>query len=106
MTKVSGYLQAAFPVCGDLLLGETKIRRVSLAQVTVPKGARITVCNNVHTGMASSVEKMRQHLDALLDKQFDYHLLTFNCEHFATYVRYGQAVCNQVCILSILSWNS
>ncbi|CAL8280754.1 unnamed protein product [Boreogadus saida] len=96
MTKVSGYLQAAFPVCGDLLLGATKIRKVPLAQVTVPKGARITIGNNVHAGKPSSVKKMRERLDALLDKQFGYDLFTFNCEHFATYVRYGQAVCNQL----------
>ena len=106
MTKVSGYLQAAFPVCGDLLLGATKIRRVPLAQVTVPKGARITIGNNVHAGKPSSVKKMRERLDVLLDKQFGYDLFTFNCEHFATYVRYGQAVCNQVGILAILLWNS
>lgn len=96
MTKVSGYLQAAFPLCGDLLLGETKIRRVPLDQVTVPNGAHITVSNNRHAGKASSGEKIRQRRDALLNKQFGYKILTFNCEHFATFVRYGRAVCNQI----------
>ncbi|KAG7273363.1 hypothetical protein CRUP_022906, partial [Coryphaenoides rupestris] len=96
MTKVSSYLQAAFPLCGDLLLGQTKIRRVPLDQVTVPHGAHILVSNNRHSGKPSSAEQMRKRRDALLDKQFGYKLLTFNCEHFATFVRYGRAVCNQL----------
>lgn len=95
MTKVSRYLSSAFPLCGDLLLGETKIRRVPLDKVTVPDGAHITVSNNRHAGKPSSVEKMRKRRDALLDKQFGYKLFTFNCEHFATFIRYGRAVCNQ-----------
>jgi len=101
MTKVSSYLQVAFPLCGELILGQTKIHRVPLDQVTVGHGAHIAVSNNRHAGKPSSAEQMRKCCDTLLDKQLDYHLLTLNCEHFATFVRYGRAVCNQVGALSI-----
>ncbi|KAK1801458.1 hypothetical protein P4O66_022719 [Electrophorus voltai] len=41
MSMVRGDLQTIFPLCGDLLLGETKIRRQQLLDVNVPKGAQI-----------------------------------------------------------------
>ncbi|KAI7798114.1 hypothetical protein IRJ41_021373, partial [Triplophysa rosa] len=91
-----GYLQAIFPVCGDLLLGETKIRRQLLAEVNVPKGAQVSVSNNHHTFTSSPEEDMRRRRDALLDKEFTYKLFTCNCEHFATFIRFGKAVCNQI----------
>ncbi|KAK0139620.1 Retinoic acid receptor responder protein 3 [Merluccius polli] len=79
MTKVSGYLQTAFPVMGDLLLGDTKIRRVPLDKVTVPKGAHLMVSNTRHAGKPSVTNFSRS-----------------TAEHFATFVRYGRAVCNQI----------
>ncbi|KAM4609864.1 phospholipase A and acyltransferase 2-like [Polymixia lowei] len=96
MNKVRNYLQTAFPVCGDLLIGETKIRRMLLSEVNVPKGAHVLISNNRHACRPSSTEDMKQRCDALLDEEFAYRLFTFNCEHFATFVRYGQAVCNQI----------
>lgn len=96
MNTFRGYLQAIFPVCGDLLLGETRIRRQRLAEVNVPKGARVLVSNSQHTLTPSEPEDMKRRRDSLLDKQLPYKLFTQNCEHFATFVRYGKAVCNQV----------
>ncbi|XP_060786941.1 phospholipase A and acyltransferase 4-like [Neoarius graeffei] len=89
-------LQTIFPVCGDLLLGETQIRRQRLAEVNVPQGARVLVNNTQHTFQPSEPEDMQRRRYALLNIQLPYKLFTQNCEHFATFVRYGKAVCNQI----------
>lgn len=96
MSSVRTSLQTIFPVCGDLLLGETRIRRVPLGEVNVPQGAHVLISNNRHAFTPSAPKEMRLRRDALLDQDFSYHLFNLNCEHFATFVRYGKAVCNQV----------
>ncbi|KAI5095331.1 hypothetical protein C0J45_15406 [Silurus meridionalis] len=96
MNTFRGYLQTIFPVCGDLLLGETRIRRQRISEVNVPKGARVMVSNSEHTFTPSEPWDMKRRSDSLLDKKFPYKLFTQNCEHFATFVRYGKAVCNQI----------
>ncbi|KAG1972001.1 phospholipase A and acyltransferase [Pimephales promelas] len=96
MSSFRGFLQTVFPVCGDLLLGETKIRRQLLSEVNVPKGARVLVNNNQHDLQPSPEDEIRRRRDALLDQEFTYKILTFNCEHFATFVRSGKAMCNQI----------
>lgn len=96
MNNFRKYLELLLPVCGDLLLGATKIRRVLLSEVNVPKGAHVMISNSRHAFTASSPQEMRRRCDALLDQTFTYNLFTLNCEHFATFVRYGTAVCNQV----------
>uniref|UniRef100_A0A3B4GA46 Si:ch211-229n2.6 n=1 Tax=Pundamilia nyererei TaxID=303518 RepID=A0A3B4GA46_9CICH len=83
-------------LCGDLLLGETKIRRVPVGEVNVPHGAHALVSNNRHAFTPSAPEDMRLRRDALLNQSLPYNLFTLNCEHFATFIRYGKAVCNQV----------
>lgn len=96
MNTFRGYLQSVFPVCGDLLLGETRIRRQRVGEVTVPKGAHVLLSNTRHALKPSEPEDIKRRRDALLDKQLPYKLFSQNCEHFATFVRYGKAVCNQV----------
>ncbi|XP_037628422.1 phospholipase A and acyltransferase 4-like [Sebastes umbrosus] len=96
MNNVRTAIQALLPVCGDLLIGMTKIRRMPLREVTVPKGVHILISNNRHAFTPSASEDMRRRRDALLGQDFQYHLLDLNCEHFATFVRYGKAVCNQI----------
>ncbi|XP_069581712.1 phospholipase A and acyltransferase 2 [Brachyistius frenatus] len=96
MNRVRTSLQSVLPVCGDLLLGETRIRRVPLGEVNVPEGAHVLISNNRHRLTASPPEVMKLRRDALLDRDFSYHLFSLNCEHFATFVRYGKAVCNQI----------
>ncbi|CAI5655694.1 HRAS-like suppressor 2 [Oreochromis niloticus] len=96
MTTVRTYLQKIMPVCGDLLLGETKIRRVPVGEVNVPHGAHALVSNNRHAFTPSAPEDMRLRRDALLNQSLPYNLFTLNCEHFATFIRYGKAVCNQI----------
>ncbi|XP_034064590.1 phospholipase A and acyltransferase 2-like [Gymnodraco acuticeps] len=96
MSGIRSSLQRCFPVCGDLLIGETRIRRVPLAEVNVPKGVHALISNNRHVFTPSASEDMRLRCDALLDQDFPYQLFSLNCEHFATFVRYGKAVCNQI----------
>ncbi|XP_070766823.1 phospholipase A and acyltransferase 4-like [Enoplosus armatus] len=96
MGSIRSSLQSIFPICGDILLGETKIRRVPVGEVNIPKGAHILISNNRHAFKPSEPEDMRLRRDALLEKAFPYNLLNLNCEHFATFVRYGKAVCNQI----------
>ncbi|KAL6108596.1 uncharacterized protein ACO6RY_19083 [Pungitius sinensis] len=96
MNNIRTYLQKIFPVCGDLLLGQTRIRRVPLGEVNVPKGVHVCIGNTRHDFTPSAPEQMRRRCDALLDQDFPYKLFTLNCEHFATFVRYGKAVCNQL----------
>lgn len=96
MNNIRSTLEAILPVCGDLLLGETRIRRVPLGEVNVPKGAHVLISNNRHALKPSAPEDMRMRRDALLDQTFTYNLFSLNCEHFATFVRYGISVCNQV----------
>ncbi|XP_029132529.2 phospholipase A and acyltransferase 1-like [Labrus bergylta] len=94
MNTIRTNLQRALP-SGDLLLGVTKVCSMLIKDVTVPTGASIRI-NNRHDFDASSPEDMRRCLNALLGQDFSYHLLNLNCEHFATFVRYGKAVCNQI----------
>ncbi|XP_066515497.1 phospholipase A and acyltransferase 2-like [Hoplias malabaricus] len=96
MSHVRGFLQKLFPVCGDLLLGSTKIRRMLLSEIPVPKGAHVLISNDSHGQSALTEDEMRHRRDALLGKELSYKLLTFNCEHFATFIRYGRCVCNQI----------
>ncbi|XP_054617990.1 phospholipase A and acyltransferase 2-like [Dunckerocampus dactyliophorus] len=96
MSSIRTSLQNLFPVCGDLLLGATKIRRVPLGEVNVPAGAHILICNNRHTFTPSSPEDMRRRCEALEGEDLNYDLFTLNCEHFATFVRFGKSVCNQI----------
>ncbi|KAK5894072.1 hypothetical protein CesoFtcFv8_010796 [Champsocephalus esox] len=96
MSNIRSSLQRFIPVCGDLLIGETRIRRVPLAEVNVPKGVHALISNNRHFFTPSASEDMRLRCDALLDQDFPYQLFSLNCEHFATFVRYGKAVCNQI----------
>ncbi|XP_077443990.1 phospholipase A and acyltransferase 2-like [Stigmatopora argus] len=96
MNNIRTSIQSVFPLVGDVLLGLTRIRRVPLAEVTVPKGVHVLISNNRHCFPPSSPLEMRRRRDALEDEELAYNLLWLNCEHFATYVRYGIAVCNQI----------
>ncbi|XP_028309748.1 retinoic acid receptor responder protein 3-like [Gouania willdenowi] len=96
MNRFRSTLEGWFPFCGDLLIGQTKIRRVPIREVTVPQGVHVLISNNRHSYVASDPESIRQRIDALLDQDFKYDLFFLNCEHFATFLRYGKAVCNQI----------
>ncbi|XP_049419897.1 phospholipase A and acyltransferase 2-like [Epinephelus fuscoguttatus] len=96
MSRIRTSIQTFIPICGDLLLRMTRIRRVPLGEVNVPNGAHVLISNNRHAFTPSAPEDMRLRRDVLLDQEFQYNLFTLNCEHFATFVRYGKAVCNQI----------
>ncbi|XP_012689957.2 phospholipase A and acyltransferase 2-like [Clupea harengus] len=96
MKKFRDFLQKVVPLSGDILLGVTKIRRQPIAEVNVPKGASVMISNNRHTYRPCQKSEIKQRQDALLGKDLHYKLFSLNCEHFATFVRYGVAVCNQI----------
>lgn len=95
-SKLRGFLQKLVPLSGDILLGVTKIRRMHIAEVNVPKGTHITISNNRHACRPSPENEIRHRKDVLLGSDLHYKLFTVNCEHFATFVRYGVSICNQV----------
>ncbi|KAG5837882.1 hypothetical protein ANANG_G00217810 [Anguilla anguilla] len=88
-------LQKVVPFSGDILIGRTQIRRQRVADVNVPSGAHVMISNRRHAFRPSPVVEMRRRRDALLGREFQYDLFGLNCEHFATFVRFGKAVCNQ-----------
>ncbi|XP_049613638.1 phospholipase A and acyltransferase 2-like [Syngnathus scovelli] len=89
-------LQIAFPRQGDPLRTTSRIRRVSLGEITLPKHVRILIRNHRYDLTPSSPEEIRRRFDALEDVELPYNMLMLNCEHFATFVRYGKAICNQI----------
>ncbi|XP_028309746.1 retinoic acid receptor responder protein 3-like isoform X2 [Gouania willdenowi] len=89
-------LETMLPSSGTILFGKTKIRRVHIREVKVPQGVRMFINNYHHSYVASDPWYIRQRVNALLGRQFTYDLFNLNCEHFATYLRYGRAVCNQI----------
>lgn len=81
---------------GDRVLKQTKVCIQRITELKLPAGTRIRVNNNKHNLAPSQPEWMKYRCDTLLQQEFKYDLLSFNSEHFATFIRYGQAVCNQV----------
>nr|XP_049613635.1 phospholipase A and acyltransferase 4 isoform X2 [Syngnathus scovelli] len=81
---------------GELMKDTTRICRVPISEVTLPRGTRILINNNRHAFTPSSPEEIRRRRDALEDVELVYNYFVLNCEHFATFVRYGKAICNQI----------
>uniref|UniRef100_A0A8C5H9Y6 Si:ch211-229n2.7 n=1 Tax=Gouania willdenowi TaxID=441366 RepID=A0A8C5H9Y6_GOUWI len=84
-----------FAVAVGRVIDRQTIRRVHIREVKVPQGVRMFINNYHHSYVASDPWYIRQRVNALLGRQFTYDLFNLNCEHFATYLRYGRAVCNQ-----------
>ncbi|XP_067365531.1 phospholipase A and acyltransferase 4-like [Channa argus] len=80
----------------NCVLKKTKIRRQHTEELKVPPETRIRVNNSKHNLVPSSQEMMKHRCNTFLHQEFEFDLLNFNSEHFATFVRYGQAVCNQI----------
>ncbi|XP_029359634.1 HRAS-like suppressor 2 [Echeneis naucrates] len=81
---------------GDRALKTTRICMQHITNIKVPPGTKIRVNNNKHNLVPSPQEVMRHRCETFLHQEFKYDLLNFNSEHFATFVRYGCAVCNQI----------
>lgn len=81
---------------GDSVLRKTRICTQRITEIKVPPGTRIRVNNNEHHLVPSPQEMMTSRCETFLHQEFKYDLMNFNSEHFATFVRYGTAVCNQV----------
>ncbi|XP_026227409.1 phospholipase A and acyltransferase 4-like [Anabas testudineus] len=78
------------------VLKKTKICRQSFTEIKLLPGTQIRVNNNKHHLVPSLQETLRHRCDTFLHQEFKYDLINFNSEHFATFVRYGRAVCNQI----------
>ncbi|KAI3361005.1 hypothetical protein L3Q82_013213, partial [Scortum barcoo] len=81
---------------GDRALKKTRICTQRVTEIKVPLGTCIRVNNNEHNLVPSTQEMMMNRCQTFLHQEFKYDLMNFNSEHFATFVRYGNAVCNQV----------
>ncbi|XP_071325543.1 phospholipase A and acyltransferase 4-like [Trachinotus anak] len=91
------FLQQMVPKSnGDRALKKTRICTQRITDIKVPPGTRIRVNNNKHNLAPSPQETMRYRCETFLHQEFKYDLMNFNSEHFATFVRYGHAVCNQI----------
>nr|XP_061806334.1 phospholipase A and acyltransferase 2-like [Nerophis lumbriciformis] len=101
MYNIRTSIQSLLPVPGDILLGTTIIRRTPLGEIKVASGGQILIGNDRHAFEPSSPEEMRRRCHALEGEELGYNVLWFNCEHFATFVRYGKSVCNQIPTSSI-----
>ncbi|XP_054638082.1 phospholipase A and acyltransferase 4-like [Dunckerocampus dactyliophorus] len=81
---------------GDGVLKKTTITSEPITDIRVPAGIRIRVNNDKHQMVPSTVDLMMHRCHTFLNQEFKYDLINFNSEHFATFVRYGRAVCTQV----------
>ncbi|XP_051922094.1 phospholipase A and acyltransferase 4-like [Hippocampus zosterae] len=81
---------------GDGVLKKTPIRSQTIADIRVPAGTRIRVNNDKHHLAPSMMEQMMHRCQTFLHQEFKYDLINFNSEHFATFIRYGRAVCTQI----------
>ncbi|XP_061771688.1 phospholipase A and acyltransferase 4-like [Nerophis ophidion] len=81
---------------GDGVLKKTTITWEPIADIRLPAGVRIRVNNAKHQMVPSMVELMMHRCHTFMNQEFKYDLINFNSEHFATFVRYGQAVCTQI----------
>ncbi|TDH11877.1 hypothetical protein EPR50_G00065110 [Perca flavescens] len=81
---------------GDRVLRKTRICTQRITEIKVSPGTRIRVNNNKHNLVPSPQERMINCCQTFLLQEFKYDLMNFNSEHFATFVRYGNAVCNQI----------
>ncbi|XP_036930658.1 phospholipase A and acyltransferase 2-like [Acanthopagrus latus] len=80
----------------DGMLRKTRICAQRITDIKVAPGTSIRVNNNKHNLVPSSQEMMRSRWETFLHQEFKYDLINFNSEHFATFVRYGEAVSNQI----------
>ncbi|KAF7656839.1 hypothetical protein LDENG_00035580 [Lucifuga dentata] len=75
---------------------KTKICIQPITEIKVLYGTRIKVNNSKHNLTPSTADLMNHRCLTFLHQEFKYDYLNFNSEHFATFVRYGYAVCNQI----------
>ncbi|KAK6477887.1 phospholipase A and acyltransferase 1-like, partial [Huso huso] len=67
----------------------------------VPDG-KFYVNNELHGKRPRPVDQIIQDAEANAWKKYTYNLEKMNCEHFATRLRYGTAICTQVITNNIL----
>ncbi|KAM9310007.1 phospholipase A and acyltransferase 4-like [Pholidichthys leucotaenia] len=80
----------------DCVLKKTRICIKHVNEIRLPLGTRIRVNNKKHNLVPSPPEIVKTRYETFLHQEFKYDLVKFNSEHFATFVRYGHAVCSQI----------
>ncbi|XP_038654747.1 phospholipase A and acyltransferase 2-like isoform X1 [Scyliorhinus canicula] len=86
-----------FPSSGYIVCLRTQVRLQSVWEVRGQPEVR--VWNETHDrllGNPDAWERIEGRIVRLLNRQFTYSLFTFNCEHLATFLRYGVSLCSQV----------
>ncbi|XP_029695320.1 phospholipase A and acyltransferase 4-like [Takifugu rubripes] len=90
------FLRRAIPMSkGDHFL-KTRVCVEHVGDIKVPPGTCIRVNNSKHGMQPSPREIVRKRCEVFLHQEFEYDLATFNSEHLATFIRYGQAVSNLI----------
>ncbi|XP_055019863.1 phospholipase A and acyltransferase 2-like [Boleophthalmus pectinirostris] len=78
------------------ILKKTRICTQKISEIRVPPGTTIRVNNNKHNLAPSTLDEILYRCHTFHHQEFNYDMVKFNSEHFATFVRYGQAVGNQI----------
>lgn len=90
------FLRWAIPMSkGDHFL-KTRVCVEHVGDIKDPPRTCIRVNNSKHGMQPSPREIVRKRCEVFLHQEFEYDLATFNSEHLATFIRYGQAVSNLV----------
>lgn len=78
------------------MLKKTRICTQLISEIKVPAGTSIRINNHKHRLVPSPLDEVLHRCHTFHHQEFKYDIIKFNSEHFATFVRYGQALCNQI----------
>ncbi|KAK7891912.1 hypothetical protein WMY93_023875 [Mugilogobius chulae] len=78
------------------ILKKTRICTQKISEIKLPAGTTIRVNNEKHNLVPSTLEQIVHRCNTFHQQEFQYDMVTFNSEHFATFIHYGQAVSNQI----------
>lgn len=91
------FIQQLIPkLKAERILKKTRICAQKISEIRVPAGTRIRVNNSKHNLVPSSQDEVRYRCHTFMHQEFNYDMVHFNSEHFATFVRYGQALSTQI----------
>uniref|UniRef100_A0A3B4BBH1 LRAT domain-containing protein n=1 Tax=Periophthalmus magnuspinnatus TaxID=409849 RepID=A0A3B4BBH1_9GOBI len=89
------FIKLLIPKSGSILK-KTRICTQMISEIRVPPGTTIRVNNNKHKLAPSTLDEILYRCHTFHHQEFTYDMVNFNSEHFATFIRYGQAMGNQV----------
>ncbi|KAJ0000373.1 hypothetical protein NQD34_012215 [Periophthalmus magnuspinnatus] len=89
------FIKLLIPKSGSILK-KTRICTQMISEIRVPPGTTIRVNNNKHKLAPSTLDEILYSCHTFHHQEFTYDMVNFNSEHFATFIRYGQAMGNQI----------